>query len=62
MEGAQRRYSYVAFETQMIDFLRYLYDDVAKPDLVQVEEGRITIHGNELPETEAREMLERMGL
>lgn len=62
MEAAQHRYPYIAFEAQMLDFLMYLHDGLVKPDLVQVEEGRITIHGNELPEADSLEMIRRMGL
>ncbi|KAF2242111.1 hypothetical protein BU26DRAFT_535063 [Trematosphaeria pertusa] len=62
MERAQRRFSYTDFEDSMLSFLKYLHDGLVKPDLVQVEEGRITIHGNELPEADSREMIRRMGL
>ncbi|KAF2121858.1 hypothetical protein BDV96DRAFT_536822 [Lophiotrema nucula] len=62
MESAQQRHSYLAFEANLLEFLKYLHGDLVKPDLVQVEEGRITIHGNELPEPESREMIRRMGL
>lgn len=46
----------------MLDFLKYLHDGIVKPDLVQVEEGRITLHGSELPEADSRDMIRRMGL
>lgn len=46
MESAQERHSYLAFEANLLEFLKYLHVDLVKPDLVQVEEGRITIHGN----------------
>lgn len=62
MQRAQARYPYPRFEADMLDFLRHLQDGLVKPDLVQVEEGRITIHGNELPEADSREMIRRMGL
>ncbi|KAF1977157.1 hypothetical protein BU23DRAFT_565297 [Bimuria novae-zelandiae CBS 107.79] len=62
MERAQERHSYVDFENSLISFLKYLHDGSVKPDLVQVEEGRITVDGNELPENESREMIRRMGL
>ncbi|ORY09766.1 hypothetical protein BCR34DRAFT_602623 [Clohesyomyces aquaticus] len=62
MENAQNRFPYSEFERDLIGFLQYLHEGLTKPDLVQVEEGRITIHGNELPESESREMFRRMGL
>ena len=62
MELAQERHSYIDFENSMLSFLKYLHDDSTKPDLVQVEEGRITVDGNELPESESRDMIRRMGL
>lgn len=62
MESAQERHSYADFENSLISFLKYLHDDLVKPDLVQVEEGRITVHGNELSENESRDMIRRMGL
>lgn len=62
MKRAQERHSYVEFERHMLSFLKYLHDGLTKPDLVQVEEGRITVHGTEIPESESREMIRRMGL
>ncbi|KAF2000434.1 hypothetical protein P154DRAFT_576111 [Amniculicola lignicola CBS 123094] len=62
MEAAQERFPYVEFEAQILSFLRTLHDGLVKPDLVQVEDGRISIHGSELPEADSREMIERMGL
>ncbi|PVH96648.1 hypothetical protein DM02DRAFT_658988 [Periconia macrospinosa] len=59
---AQERHTYIEFENQMLSFLEYLHKGLTKPDLVQVEEGRITIHGNDLGEAESREMIRRMGL
>ena len=56
------RYSYVKFEGNLIAFLQHLHDTVIKPDLVQVEEGRINIDDNELSEVDSREMIERMRL
>lgn len=56
------QHSYVKFESSLISFLQHLHDTVPKPDLVQVEEGRINIDGNELSEAESREVIERMGL
>jgi hypothetical protein len=46
----------------MLEFLGYIHSDLVKPDLVQVEQGRITIDGNDLSETESREMIRRMAL
>lgn len=62
METAQDRFPYPAFEEKVMAFLRDLHEGFDKPDLVQVEEGRITIHGNELGEEESREMIRRMRL
>ncbi|KAF2011762.1 hypothetical protein BU24DRAFT_436112 [Aaosphaeria arxii CBS 175.79] len=62
MQRAQSQHPYQRFEDQLLDFLKHLHDGLVKPDLVQVEEGRITIHGNELDEAESRAMIERMGL
>lgn len=62
MERAQERNPYVDFENSIIAFLKYLHNELVKPDLVQVEEGRISIHGNELPTADSREMINRMGL
>lgn len=62
MERAQELHSYEAFENSAIAFLKYLHDEIVKPDLVQVEEGRIDIHGNELSEGDSREMIRRIGL
>jgi hypothetical protein len=62
MEAAQQRFPYTAFEAELLDFLKHLHGELVKPDLVQVEEGRITIHGNELAEADSREMIRRMGL
>ena len=53
IQAAQERFPYVAFESQMLDFLEYLHDGLVKPDLIQVEERRISIHGNELPEADS---------
>ena len=62
MEAARERHSYMDFEKDLLSFLKYLHDDQVKPDLVQVEEGRITVDGNELPERESRDMIRRIGL
>ncbi|CAN9306167.1 unnamed protein product [Alternaria alternata] len=62
IEAAQERHPYAAFEEQLLSFLRYLHDGLVKPDLAQVEEGRINIDGNELSEAESRAMIRRMGL
>lgn len=61
-EKAQKRHPYVEFEGRLLSFLKYLHNDLVKPDLVQVEEGRINIDGNELSEAESKEMIERMRL
>ncbi|CAO2656351.1 Nn.00g051540.m01.CDS01 [Neocucurbitaria sp. VM-36] len=62
IEAAQRRHPYSAFEGRLLSFLKYLHDGLVKPDLAQVEEGRINIDGNELSEADSREMIRRMGL
>lgn len=46
----------------MLSFLKYLHTGLVKPDLVQVEQGEINIDGNELPESESRDMIRRIGL
>lgn len=53
---------YATFERSLLSFLQHLHDSVAKPDLMQVEEGRINIDGEELSRVESREMINRMGL
>lgn len=45
-----------------LSFLEHLHRGLVKPDLAQVEEGRINIDGNELSEADSREMIRRMGL
>ncbi|KAF1843940.1 uncharacterized protein K460DRAFT_342705 [Cucurbitaria berberidis CBS 394.84] len=62
IQGAQQRYPYSAFERHLLSFLKYLHDGLIKPDLAQVEEGRINIDGNELSEADSREMIRRMEL
>lgn len=62
MEAAQGRYPYNAFEQNVLSFLQHLHSGIVKPDLAQVEEGRINIDGNELSEAESREMIRRMAL
>jgi hypothetical protein len=62
MQRAQERYPYAVFEGRLLSFLKYLHEGLIKPDLAQVEEGRINIDGNELSEAESRAMIQRMGL
>ena len=62
LENIESRHSYVKFEDSLVSFLQHLHDSAVKPDLVQVEEGRINIDGNELSESKSREMIERMRL
>ncbi|KAF2174876.1 hypothetical protein K469DRAFT_724955 [Zopfia rhizophila CBS 207.26] len=62
MESTKHRFPYTEFENTMLEFLMDLHNSLDKPDLVQVEQGEITINGNRLPETESREMFRRMGL
>lgn len=62
MVRAQERHSYVDFENSVIAFLKHLHDELVKPDLVQVEEGRVTLHGSELPHNDSQDMIRRMAL
>ena len=62
LEAAQRRHPYAAFEERLLSFLKHLHDGLVKPDLAQVEEGRINIDGTELSEADSRAMIQRMGL
>jgi hypothetical protein len=62
IEDAQERHPYAEFEEKLLSFLKYLHEGLVKPDLAQVEEGRINIDGNELSEAESRAMIQRMGL
>jgi hypothetical protein len=56
------RHPYARFEGSLLSFLEHLHDSVAKPDLMQVEEGRINIDGEEFSRVDSREMINRMGL
>ncbi|KAL5116828.1 hypothetical protein ACEQ8H_005309 [Pleosporales sp. CAS-2024a] len=62
IQAAQARHSYSAFEARILSFLEHLHHGLVKPDLAQVEEGRINIDGNELSEADSRAMIRRMGL
>lgn len=62
IQAAQERHPYAAFEMRVLSFLEYLHLGLIKPDLAQVEEGRINIDGHELSEADSREMIRRMGL
>jgi hypothetical protein len=62
IQRAQEQHPYAAFEESLLSFLKYLHGGLLKPDLAQVEEGRINIDGNELSEAESRAMIQRMGL
>jgi hypothetical protein len=62
IQRAQERHPYAAFEDHLLQFLKYLHKGLVKPDLAQVEEGRINIDGNELSEAESRAMIQRMDL
>ncbi|KAF3004941.1 hypothetical protein E8E13_007446 [Curvularia kusanoi] len=59
-EGIVRKHPYVTFEKNLLSFLQHLHDSVDKPDLMQVEEGRLNIDGNELSRAESREIIDRM--
>lgn len=56
------RRPYKHFESRILSFLQHLHEDLVKPDLAQVEEGRFNIDGTELSEGETRDMMRRMGL
>ncbi|EMD68674.1 hypothetical protein GGP41_008681 [Bipolaris sorokiniana] len=62
LQAAQQRYPYAAFEQMLLAFLQSLHEGLVKPDLAQVEEGKINIDGSELSEAESRAMIRRMGL
>jgi hypothetical protein len=62
MQRAQERFSYADFEKSMLSFLKYLHEGLVKPDLLQVEQGKIDIDGDELSEAESRDMIRRMRL
>ncbi|KZM22563.1 uncharacterized protein EKO05_0009706 [Ascochyta rabiei] len=61
-EKIEDDHSYIEFQENLLSFLQHLHDSTVKPDLVQVEEGRINIDGNELSEKESRDMIRRMRL
>ncbi|KAL6709504.1 hypothetical protein ACN47E_001439 [Coniothyrium glycines] len=61
-QRAQHQHPYSMFEDRMLSFLQSLHKGLVKPDLAQVEEGRINIDGNELTDVESRDMIRRMGL
>ncbi|KAF2641336.1 hypothetical protein P280DRAFT_309158 [Massarina eburnea CBS 473.64] len=61
IQRAQGRFPYVEFEDNVLSFLQHLHEGLVKPDLVQVEEGRITIHGRDLGEVGSRAMIQRIG-
>lgn len=62
IQAAQQRYPYAAFEDKLLAFLKFFHEGLVKPDLAQVEEGRINIDGSELSEAESRAMIQRMRL
>lgn len=62
LQNSEDRYPYVQFESSLISFLEHLYESATKPDIVQVEEGRINIDGNELSEVESKKVISRMRL
>ncbi|KAF1839571.1 hypothetical protein BDW02DRAFT_584829 [Decorospora gaudefroyi] len=62
LQRAEARYPYAAFEERLLCFLSSLHHGLVKPDLAQVEEGRINIDGTELSEAESRAMIQRMCL
>jgi len=62
LRNREDRYSYVKFESSLLSFLQHLHESATKPDLVQVEEGRISIDGNELSERESKDVISRMRL
>ncbi|KAF3047544.1 hypothetical protein E8E12_010205 [Didymella heteroderae] len=62
LQNGEDLYSYVKFESSLLSFLQHLHQSATKPDIVQVEEGRISIDGNELSDLESREVINRMRL
>ncbi|KAH9879879.1 hypothetical protein J1614_001903 [Plenodomus biglobosus] len=62
LERARRNHAYPPFEQSVLAFLQALHEGVVKPDLAQVEEGRINIDGREFSEAESRAAIRRMGL
>ncbi|KAF3053525.1 hypothetical protein E8E11_011330 [Didymella keratinophila] len=62
LRKGEDHYSYVEFESSLLSFLQHLHESATKPDIVQVEEGRISIDGNELSELESRDVINRMRL
>lgn len=62
LQNGEDRYSYVKFESSLLSFLQHLHESAVKPDIVQVEEGRINVDGNELSEVESKEVIRRMRL
>ena len=62
LQSGEDRYSYIEFESSLLSFLQHLHESVTKPDIVQVEQGRISIDGNELSELESKDMINRMRL
>lgn len=61
-EKVESRHPYAKFEERLLSFLQHLHDSTAKPDLIQVAEGRISIDGNDLTQTESEEIIQRMRL
>ncbi|KAJ4384444.1 hypothetical protein N0V86_000043 [Didymella sp. IMI 355093] len=62
LQGGDDWYPYVKFENSLLSFLQHLHESAAKPDIVQVEEGRINIDGNELTEIDSKEVIKRIRL
>ncbi|CBX98326.1 predicted protein [Plenodomus lingam JN3] len=62
MQRAWLAHPYAPFEQRVLSFLQHLHEGVEKPDLAQVEEGRISIDGREFSEAESRAAMHRMGL
>ncbi|KAJ4341617.1 hypothetical protein N0V87_001632 [Didymella glomerata] len=62
LQNGEDRFSYVKFESSLLSFLHHLHESATKPDIVQVEEGRISIDGNELSELESKDVIKRMRL
>jgi hypothetical protein len=62
LQNRENCYPYVKFESSLLSFLRHLHESATKPDIVQVEEGRISVDGNELSELESRDVINRMWL
>jgi hypothetical protein len=61
LESARERYPVARFDGNVVAYLKRMHRSIDKPDLVQVEQREITVHGERLSDEETREMLQRIG-